>query len=401
MKMKKTSRSERIGFEIKEGSLELVLPAFIKDKNLDRVESTDEKLKYFNLFRKYKKSTKELKEENLYEAKNFKSEEYMYSIFEAYYLLLMDYMEEGPFVFTRKQIKQRRKGRINWNRTISKSNMIISGGNLLYNDPYYSNNNVLYNHPVTVLYGLHLLQIEKTTGINVNLNTHYRKIIEEGKRSINAKEVLNNYRSSMYSDRQVRVFKLLEIINDSSRRLGKASSDKSLHYLENINNIWEHMLKSVLDDEYSNFKDYFPRGVYDLNIEGEAYSRPGSRIIPDIIKEYNGKLYIIDAKNYLPHINNNIPGTGDINKQMLYRFFLSKEFDDRNKYKFEDIKNIFLLPNDLKGEIIKKVGTHRFENIENDMGDIHLYQVDFDSIVESYLNKNKEVKVRILKYIMN
>src|SRR5699024_6833458 len=105
---------------------------------------------------------------------------------------------------------------------------------------------------------------------------------------------------------------------------------------------WEHMLKVVLEDEYYKFKKYFPKGKYNIEIEDNNYNISGLRIIPDIIKEHNNKLYILDAKNYLPHINGNMPGSIDINKQILYRYFLSKEFNSSNKYFLKDIKNIFI-----------------------------------------------------------
>lgn len=201
----------------------------------------------------------------------------------------------------------------------------------------------------------------------------------------------------MYSDRQRKVFKILESINDNDRNLNKTSSNKNLYYLENINSLWEHMLKIVLEDEYDNFTKHFPKGDYDLNIESNTYTRAGLRMIPDIIKEYNNKLYIIDAKNYLPHINNNVPGSSDINKQILYRFFLSKEFNKNNKYSLKDIKNVFLLPSDLEGDTIRKIGFHRLSNVDNTMGNIYLYQVDYDSVVKSYIGGQGNIKTIILE----
>lgn len=393
--------TERIGFEIKNNKLKLVLPDFIKEKEFNESKSTDEKIKYFRLFRKYNQYSRELKEESLYKSQNFKSEQYMYSIFEAYYLLLMDYMESGPFVFIKRKTNHNKKGRLNWNRTINKSNLIISGDNLIYDNPYYKNNNILYTHPLTILYGIYLIDIEKFTGIKMNLNNQYKNIIKDSKRSINIKEVLNNYRFSMYTDRQRKVFEILGAINNNNRKLNKTSTNNNLYYLEHLNNLWEYMLKIVLEDEYYSFNNNFPKGMYDLNIEGYIYSKSGFAMIPDIIKEYNNKLYIIDAKNYLPHINKNIPGTSDINKQILYRVFLSKEFNSNNKYNIKDIKNVFLLPNDLQGDIIKKIGMHEFKNTESIIGNIYLYQVDFDCVVNSYLNKDKQTKEIILKILSN
>lgn len=391
------NRGNRIGFEMRENKLELILPSFIKDRDLDKEEISKEKIKYFKLFRRYKKRSKELREESLYNIGISQKEEYMYSIFEAYYLLLMDYINLGPFVFTETRTNEHIKGRINWNRTINKSNLLMSGDNLIYINPYYTNKNIQYNHPLTIIYGMHLLNIERAAGLKINIHNQYRKSIENNKKSINISGVLDNFRTSMYSDRERKVINLLYIINDKNRKLDRVSKKTNLYYLENLNNIWESMLKDILDDEYYSFKNIFPRGQYNLNIEGENFRKTGLRIIPDIIKEHNNQLYIIDAKNYLPHINKNLPGSVDINKQILYRYFLSKEFNDKNKFRLEDIKNIFLLPNDLEGEIIRRIGDHKIVDMDNTIGDISLYQVDFNSIVDAYINNDNEVKDKILR----
>lgn len=174
METKKVYNMEdRIGFKIDKDKLELVLPTFIKNRNSN---SINEKIKYFKLFRKFKKHSRAIKEESIYTSENFKGEEYMYSIFEAYYMLLIDYMESGVFIFSKKQTNQARKDRINWKRTINKSNLIISGDSLIYDKPYYMNSNIPYTHPLTILYGMHLLEIERSTGIKMNLSNHYKKL---------------------------------------------------------------------------------------------------------------------------------------------------------------------------------------------------------------------------------
>ena len=282
---------------------------------------------------------------------------------------------------------------------MNNSGLIISDDSLIYSSPYHMNNNIIYNHPLTILYGIHLLEIEKHTELKINLNHQYKKIIEDKRRTISPKEIFDNYKSSMFSDRHRKVFKILEIINRKSRALSKTKSNKELYYLENINSLWEHMLKDILEDQYYSFNESFPQGNYYLNIEENAEVKTGSRMIPDIIKEYKDRLYIIDAKNYLPHIKNNLPASSDINKQVLYRYFLSKEFSKTNKYDLKNIKNIFLLPSDLQGANIKKIGIHKFSNIENEMGDIHLYQIDFNSVVNSYINKKREIKEIILEIL--
>ncbi len=399
--MKGTDEENRIGFKIRNSKLELILPSFIKDKNLDKEEETKEKIKYFKLLRKYKNSTKELKEEHLQNIGGNQKEEYMYSLFEAYYLLLMDYIKMGPFLFTEIKTNQNIKGRLNWNKTINKSKLLISENNFLYSNPLFTNKNIQYNHPLTIIYGIHLLEIEKATGLNINIHGQYRNIIEKNRKTINIGRILTSFRANMYSDRERKVIKLLYIINDNNKKLDRISTNASLYYLENLNNIWEFMLKSILDDQYYEFNKYFPNGHYNLNIEGKSYKKIGLRIIPDIIKEYNNKLYIIDAKNYLPHINGNTPGSVDINKQILYRYFLSREFNNKNKYELQDIKNIFLLPNDLQGEIIKKIGTHKITNMKGAIGDIFLYQIDFNHTVDAYIKNDKKIKEKILNTIEN
>ena len=84
---------------------------------------------------------------------------------------------------------------------------------------------------------------------------------------------------------------------------------------------------------------------------------------------------------------------------MLYRYFLSKEFNEDNKYKLKNIKNVFLLPSDLQGKTIEKIGIHKFSNVENSMGNIDLYQVDYNSVVNAYIGNKKEIGEVILEGI--
>lgn len=81
------------------------------------------------------------------------------------------------------------------------------------------------------------------------------------------------------------------------------------------------------------------------------------------------------------------------------RLIFIREFNKDNKYKLADIKNIFLLPNDLQGKIIEKIGIHKFSNLENSMGNIYLYQVDYDILVDAYMFKDKEIGKEILEGI--
>ncbi len=393
------SSGEKIGFKLVENSLELVLPSFIKEKELNEREKVKEKVKYLRLFRKYRKYSQESAEQDLNRIKNNVNEGYMHSIFEAYYQLLLDYRQLGVFVFTNVELSKKQSGKISWNRTINKSSLIISENNLIYDNPYYKNRNILYNHPLTVLYGIYLLDIEELIGIKLNINNHYRKIIKNKRKNINKKSILEKYRYKMYRDRDRKIYSILEILSGENRKSSKIPSWENLHYLQNINSLWEHMLKKVLEDDYYDFNEYFPKGRYRLELEGKDYVKAGLGIIPDIIKEYKGKLYILDAKNYLPHINQNMPASADINKQILYRYFLSKEFNKENKYKLKEIKSIFLLPNDLEGKTIEKIGSHKFENLENSIGDIYIYQVDYDSILDAYIYRDNSLKEEILNKI--
>lgn len=405
--MEAREKENRIGFEVREDKLELVLPIFIKDKKLNTEDELKQKIKYFNLLRKYKKNTSSIKKENLQTTWQTSQESYMYSIFEAYYLLLIDYIELGPFLFTERNTGQKNKGRLNWTRTINRSRLLISDDNFLYVDPFYTYRKIDYNHPLTIIYGFHLLEIEKVIGINLSIHGEYRNLIEKNIKNINIKTSLNNFRTKMYSDRERKIIKLLYIINDNKRKLDRSSTRSNLYYLENLNDLWEFILKNILKDQYYDFNEDLPKGRYNLLIEDKTsnkeektpYNRSGLSMIPDIIKEYRDKLYIIDAKNYLPHINGTMPGSSDINKQILYRYFLSKDFDRNNKYSLDNIENVFLLPNDLDGRLIEKIGKHAIENRESNVADIFIFQVDFNRLVDAYMEKDDLIEKEILNYI--
>ena len=143
--MEAREKENRIGFEVRDDKLELVLPIFIKDKKLNTEDELKQKIKYFNLLRKYKKNTSSIKKENLQTIWQISQESYMYSIFEAYYLLLIDYIELGPFLFTERNTGQKNKGRLNWTRTINRSRLLISDDNFLYVDPFYTYKKIDYS----------------------------------------------------------------------------------------------------------------------------------------------------------------------------------------------------------------------------------------------------------------
>src|SRR5699024_7982857 len=176
----------KIGFKIVHNKLELILPEFIKKTKYTKDEELKLRVKYLKLFRKYRKYlTKDPKIENKNIIKNNNKKEYIYSIFESYYLLLIDYLESVQFIFNKKEDNHVNKGRVNWNKTINKSKLVVSNGNYIYDNLYYSNYKIYYTHPLTILYGIHLLEVEKYTGIKLNISSYYRNIIRKNEIILN------------------------------------------------------------------------------------------------------------------------------------------------------------------------------------------------------------------------
>lgn len=146
------------------------------------------------------------------------------------------------------------------------------------------------------------------------------------------------------------------------------------------------------------------------------YYFPGLSQIPDIIVTQDNYLLVLDAKNYVPKFDDDnklsrgLPGTESIIKQIFYKYFLSREFNedekDSSKYHpLDHIINAFLIPSVDIENPIEYMGKHQFkdqfkDHLKNQLGHIYCFFVDFYELRKHYLKPNKAYQNKILGYIV-
>ena len=164
-------KNDFIGFRLIDNKLKLSLPKFLENEDSEDMEL---KVKYMRLLRKYRNNSRnDPKIERMDGIGGGNKGEFKYSVIEGYLLLYEDFIEFGPFIFKKFEDNQNRQGRLNWNKTINKENILISNDNLIYQNPFYTNNRIYFNHPMTILYGKYLFDIEEAIGTRFNINNLY------------------------------------------------------------------------------------------------------------------------------------------------------------------------------------------------------------------------------------
>ncbi|MTI71453.1 MAG: LlaJI family restriction endonuclease [Firmicutes bacterium] len=419
-KVKRSLDGKMIGFSIdKKSGLTLTVPKFIENISNEKGYIEKEIFQYFKIFKKYRRQNlnqKNIKEQDYYRSYidgNNEDKKYTFSLIELYLTLLNDYREKGLLLFRKRNVNLKKKGNINWQKTMKSSQELITNNSVLYREIFHNNLSIDYQHPITILHALTLMKLEKLLSIKLKLPYDYRYLKQFENSTNYIKGILQRYQREMFSDREKKIFKILQhIYLDKKNKKNLFKCNQQLDYVEKFDLIWEKMLKVALDDEYNDIKENIPKGSYLLkNHPNDSYtSFGGLRAIPDILikKECHGKdyLFVLDAKNYVPNFKDNVgmPQSHDIIKQIFYKYFMSKEFHEDNKYHSENIINAFLLPTELNTpEKIRYIGIHSLEDSFkfNNTGKILCFYIDFNQLRQVYLNPNKKYKKEVLDYILD
>nr|WP_263326056.1 LlaJI family restriction endonuclease [Neobacillus sp. Marseille-Q6967] len=415
-----SENESKIGFFIENNSrIKLILPKFLQKATSTR--EVNEIVQFYNVLKKYQKENNfqlTIQEEGFFNTSRegfYQQNKYEFSVIELYFSLIEDYIENGLLFFRKRNINNKPKGSINWNKTIQSSAEIISSNTILYREFYFNNIKNNIEHPVTLLHVLTLLKISSTLNIKINLPIEltYLKKSKTNQDIRLIRTLLKKYKGEMFSDRERKIFSILEQLYLEVNKIRFITKNgPHLVYAEKFDFIWERMLKVALFDEYYNLKKEIPNGKYQLieNEDAEPTIFNGMAPRPDILirEQYssNDYLLILDAKNYVPdYINKKgMPGTKDIIKQIFYKFLFSRQFNINNKYSCENIVNAFLFPTVLDdGSIIKFMGKHRFDDPfynKNSIGNILCFKVDFNELRKHYLYPNRKYKEQITKYIL-
>ncbi|MBL0847224.1 LlaJI family restriction endonuclease [Mammaliicoccus fleurettii] len=337
-------------------------------KNCD----SDYKLKVgkrvFKSLMKYKESVRLTDEESDWLGEDSKEIEYIDTI----EWILKDYFQNGIYYEQNKKQEMNGKGKINWAKTIKQTLPYINDSKLLYLD-VITNKNQTNSNIISIIHNNVIFECIEEFGwlfdINIKLVKMDIPISSDHQITIlksKLREVFSTYEITLLQN----MIKYLESKNSQSDDVHFNLLTPYYYY------VWEEMLRSAMEHN-EKLQNFVPKPYWEINNK-KKYSKQ----IPDILLERNNNLIIMDAKYYSIRTNNvqKFPGWESIVKQMYYSMSLS--------HLYNDIQNIFLMPEMLINENKKYIGKTAVEGKESQFGYVYAYSLDINLVLKSYLRED-------------
>lgn len=323
---------------------------------------------------------------------------------DSYMWVLTDYIENGLYSDNEKKYIQEQKGKINWKKTF-KTKFMISKNSLIYLNPIVEQN----SNVKSVITEIHSFCIDKSIDIIGSIFQGISRLnyIHPNVRRINYYiQLIDKEKLKTFDDRKkLLLYHLRRILVE---QIDNGKHDMRDYGIRHFEHVWEYMVNSLFGD--NDIKNYYPTTHYFLN-NRDPYMP--SKLRPDTIFINNNNFYIIDSKYYKFGItgnNKDLPGSDSIQKQVTYGEFINNNFNLDKKYNY--IFNAFVMPynkNDKPFNYNKEVVYCGYsicnwklrKEYNNKYLKIAIILLDTKTLIESYFNRNKDIKLKLINQIEN
>lgn len=305
-----------------------------------RVEDVDaDSLKLFDCIKKYRQ-----KRPDTYIGGEF---DYKYESnypFAAFYNIYEYYQTHGLFFENESYIKLHAGERINWKRTIAKSEKFVNGNQILFFPFYYNKKNQISNFITECMIFAIDYTISKFSLIIGEQETG--EVIPEFdflEESEYVVDMLQQFRQQFFSDK---IQLLLESLIDFYSKVNLGGRFYLKHYT--FSSIWEDMVEEYLCKYFKEvdsnnrivFDKQFPSGlVFEKKAFHTNEAKPDQYIDPDHYCATSDSQMIFDAK-YYSEIN------GMDYKQISYMFMLQNKLNSSNQPMFNNTYSALILPSE-------------------------------------------------------
>lgn len=253
------------------------------------------------------------------------------------YQLLQDYQRNGLYRERRTRLAAN-SGKINWARTLKRYQPTLSQNGPVYLDYVGDKRHYAYSDEISRIHAHIINEIDSRYALLLLGSSVYR----EGTSllpSVRSKEyflaTLGSALRNTYSSRDVWLLRsLLGYVNDE---MGESQSNVVMGSPK-FHSIWEHMLGEVLPRKLR-LNSKFSIPTY-RSAAGAACQLPAKGQRTDIIIQgrSDNEYWLADAKYYDASLPKNLPGWGDIVKQLFYSQAI-KSYDPA-----AEVKNFFVFP---------------------------------------------------------
>lgn len=323
---------------------------------------------------------------------------------QAYMTVINYYLNYGYFQIRDSTFASHKSGNINMGRTIKKEQPIVTKKGFIYSKfqvKQYSNTDKEL-----------ITEINKYCVYESNLKIGWLYNLPPIQKPARTKElfVYKQYLHDLWlkenKDREKRLFKaMLDILDFTSQ------FDKPEEFYFGTNRfeyIWERLIQATYGNKEKDY--YFPRTKWLLR---NGIDKDNNAIEPDTVMEYDGNIYVLDAKYYkygLTQKKTDLPASSSINKQISYGEYIAtnKKFEEERNQGMK-VFNAFLLPYDCKnspynesedhyyylGEAISewKKNTQTYERVQGIL-------VDVKFLVENVMTPNREEIMKLSDKIL-
>lgn len=322
----------------------------------------------------------------------------------SYFYLISDYLKYDLYRINDKKYSSKNGSRINWKRTIQRSQPYICDDNLIFLNPIYEKS-INKENVITEIEKYCLNLSIEYFGWYFGINgLHINKSIFDDNNKQFMLNILNKELNSSFLDRKKSLINcMISILNETT---DDHSNNKFFSYGTNQYHVaWEKMIYDLYNSE--DLKKYYPNGKWHLidHREKDASSLRPDSIYFDI---ESGKYYVIDSKYYRFCVTEkieNLPDSTSIQKQITY----AQNIEKNNGVDGNKIYNAFILPyNSYKNNLglskkIEYFGYADFidKEIKYPYGKISLILFDTKYLINKWFERNSEDLKDLMRLIEN
>jgi hypothetical protein len=251
--------------------------------------------------------------------------------------LIRDYLDNGFYQKIRKEVLLNTNGEVDWDKTISTLDPILSGKSPIYHDQFnYHTRTEEFN----IIRELHKWVIKYCLSKYGDILDYNISFPEDTYSSLSSFGVISHILALLdrelrvtYIDREIKLLKNIHRI--VSKQSAKYVNELNIYGTGYFHVVWETVCSETFKNKKELFIHLIPKPKWH-NLNGEEDAK--DTIYPDTISINEGRtsFFVLDAKYYHlkikedPYSVAGNPGVGDVSKQILYeKAFISLPISNR------------------------------------------------------------------------
>lgn len=260
---------------------------------------------------------------------------------QAYFIVISDFINNGPYQMKEDEFKNGYSGAISWNRTRKKVDPIVTKQGFIYPKYQVRQHSETDKNLITEISKFCAYESYLKLGWIYNLPMIQKPV--RTREISEYKEYLNSMILYATKDKDKSLFNAMRDILDFTN-----NEDQPEEFYFGTNRfeyIWEKLIQATYGNENKEY--YFPKTKWVLKIGREKENKA---IEPDTIMKYENDVYVLDAKYYkygITQLPQHLPESSSINKQISYgEYIMTHEKFDAERNQGMNVYNAFLMPYD-------------------------------------------------------